>query len=166
MEIDQANLIADFISKKKTKIKLPTKLSSAERGQQYRARQRQKKLNSSANNLMIENNEQNLTPVKSSSTDAIPTSNFSKQNEQQLSTNLLSPPSNISNFNLLHLTNSTTGKIIDHNQNLPSGSIFPYGASADLDLESIKQSDGNLTGIKIIEKSIIIICNKCNKHLF
>ena len=90
MEIDQANLIADFISKKKTKIKPSTKLSSAERGQQYRARQRQKKLNSSANNLMIENNEQNLTSVKSSSTDAIPTSNFSKQNEQQLSTNFLS----------------------------------------------------------------------------
>jgi hypothetical protein len=115
---------------------------------------------------MIENNEQNLTPVKSSSTDAIPTSNFSKQNEQQLSTNLLSPPSNISNFNLLHLTNSTPGKIIDHNQNLPSGSIFPYGASADLDLESIKQSDGHLTGSKIIKKAIIIICNKCDKHFF
>ena len=106
---------------------------------------------------MIKNNEQH---EKSS------TSNFSKQNEQQISTNLLSPSSTISNFNLLDLSNSTPGIIIDQ-------SILSYGASAyttaketDSNLEFIMQSDGHLTGAKIIDKTIIIINNKCNKYFF
>ena len=129
------------------------------RKRNQREREKQKKSNSSAINLVIQNNEllvienndQHLsitTPEKSSSTDVIPTSKpeqtiehirmlntirkrnqrerekqrkieqlqqlseTSQQNhntptiEQQLSTNLMSPSSNISNFNLLHLTNS------------------------------------------------------------
>ena len=64
------------------------------RKRNQREKEKQKKLNSSAINLVIENNEQHLsitTPETSSS--IIPT-------------NFLSPSSNISNFNLLHLTNS------------------------------------------------------------
>jgi len=166
LEIDRAKLIADHISKMQTnKTKIP--MSPTDRKQylaiqkrNQRAIQKQKK--SSTINLITENNEQN---EKSSSTDVIPTSNFSKQNEQQLSTNLLSPSSNISNFNLLLLTNSISGKINDHNQNLLSESIISYGTS-DSDLESIKKSDGHLTGSKIIEKTIIIICDKYVINIF
>ena len=91
-------------------------MTSIEKGRQYRERQKklkalqQQSAHLDQNNnqqLVIENNEQHLsiiTPIKNSSTNVIPTSNFSKQNEQQLSNYLLSPSSNISNFNLLHLT--------------------------------------------------------------
>ena len=93
-------------------------MTSIEKGRQYRERQKklkalqQQSAHLDQNNnqqLVIVNNEQHLsiiTPIKNSSTNVIPTSNFSKQNEQQLSNCLLSPSSNISNFNLLHLTNS------------------------------------------------------------
>ena len=130
LEIDQANLIADFISKKPTYQKLSSaKVSSAKRVQQYRERQKQKKLNSSAINLTIENNEQHLsitTPEKSSSTEVIPTPNF------LLSSNLLSPSSNISNFSLLYLTNS------GHNNHIlqPNSSSMEVSeiiSSADID---------------------------------
>ena len=105
--MDQANSIArtsvsvaEYMLQKNRK-----PMTSTERNQKYRERKRQEKQTQkkSANSLMIENNKQNLSII---TTDAIPTSNFSKQNEQQLSTNFLSPSSNISSFNLLHLTNS------------------------------------------------------------
>ena len=129
--------------------KLPMSPMIRKRNQRERERQRKLKIN-----LTIENNEQD---EKSSPIDVIP-------NEHQLSTNFMSPSSNISNFNLLHLTNYTPGKINDHNKNLPSESIISYGTS-DSNLESIEQSDGHLTGNKVIDKTIIINYYLCYKHI-
>ena len=174
-EIDQANAIAEFISNKKQTsnasltIEQKRMLSPLEQKRmlntiskrKQRERERQIKLNSSTINLVKpppmsnavrKSNQREREKQKKLHSSAL--NLFIENNEQLVVEN-----------NEQHLYSITTP------EKCSSTDIFSYGASAyataketDSDLlESIKQSDRHLTGG---HKTIIIICNKCNKMIF